>query len=360
MISSFLIEDNLGECRKLLPGGGKLYLEVDYGEGLLPLLRAELDYRGVEGGVESGHGSLLFGGKPPLTRFLALQTASQVMVTISMPSKRPAIFLAESFRPLLARLGSAVRSSKLFSAIRIEAAGRDSDLISRIGTQLGDIVDLPVDNRAGDLLVRIRHLKQGSSEWGLSFRLTPRPLTARRWRTNNVRGALDAALAAGMCLLTQAPARATILSLMCGSGTHIVEGAALFPKCKFIGVDRDPEMMALSKKHLKGLLKTGRVKLINGDARMLPLDSEQVDAVVCNPPWGEAVGADGGVGQLYADTLQECTRVLSPTGRLVFITQRDKLFEQLVDRLPDLKIVDSFKVYQGGFRPVIFVVERVT
>src|SRR5690606_18397991 len=106
----------------------------------------------------------------------------------------------------------------------------------------------PVD---GELLVRVRPFRQGQiSGWEVLLRLTPRPLSARAWRTCNRPGGLNATVAVAVNEMLGLDARGAYLNLMCGSGTLLVERALAGAHGTLVGIDSQQEAVECSAANL--------------------------------------------------------------------------------------------------------------
>src|SRR4051812_29051962 len=104
------------------------------------------------------------------------------------------------------------------------------------------------------------------------------------------RAGLDAALLAAAC---DARAGQRVLEAGCGAGGALLAAAARRPDAVFVGVERDPDALALAIGNvaLNGL--DGRVSALEGDvSRPFPrLGLPPFDAVMANPPFFDDPGA---------------------------------------------------------------------
>lgn len=98
------------------------------------------------------------------------------------------------------------------------------------------------------------------------------------------RAGLDAALLAAAC--DAGPGR-RVLEAGCGAGGALLAAAARRPDARFVGVERDPDALALARENiaLNGL--ESRVEAVEGDVavRFSVLGLEPFDAAMTNPPF---------------------------------------------------------------------------
>lgn len=135
-----------------------------------------------------------------------------------------------------------------------------------------------------------------------------RPLHRRPWRGSTVLGSLHPPVAAAMLALAEPLAGHVILDPCCGAGTILLEAAGVHPSATLIGSDRDPAAIRTAASNDRNTA----VRWAVADASALPWQTESVDRIVTNPPWGlRRPAAD--LGRL----LTEWRRVLRPDGRLV-------------------------------------------
>jgi 23S rRNA G2445 N2-methylase RlmL len=80
-----------------------------------------------------------------------------------------------------------------------------------------------------------------------------------------------------------------------------------------------------------------------------------VDQIVCNPPFGEQTGNLQGIQSLYQQFLQECRRVLKPTGRMALATTRSSLLNSLLDAQKLFKVAQRFPIDLRGQEVSVFL-----
>jgi tRNA G10 N-methylase Trm11 len=161
-------------------------------------------------------------------------------------------------------------------------------------------------------------------------------------------------VAAALCIAGRIDSNDVFCDPCCGAGTIIAERLGYGPAQKVFGFDISNEAIRLSKQNLS---RFGRqVDLRTADMRSLPLESNSVDIIVANLPFGIRVGDRTQNRSLYRDFLKESHRMLTSGGRLVAYTHDATAFElgcrdagwQGVQRIASVQAGGlTVKVYRG-------------
>ena len=292
-----------------------------------------------------------------------LRTAVAVERVRRFAVPRPKALLGDAvLRDLQGELGAvvadAIAARAPFTALRLEAAGRESPVMRRLAEALAAGVSLPEDAEDGDLRVRVRPDGGG---WVVSVRTTRRPLSTRAWRACDRPGGLNASLAAAVPWLAR-PARGVhALNAFSGSGTLAIELALAHPDARVDGLDVDPEAVACAERNASAAGVEGRVRFAVGDATALGAADGSVRLLLADPPWGDAVGAHAANRELYPAFLIEAARVVAPGGRLALVTHEVALVHELLAGSAGAawRTVHERRVWHGGHHPLLLVVERV-
>jgi len=298
---------------------------------------------------------------PSLAAVHDLRTVVAVQRVLRYPVPRPKALLGDALRrQLAADLAAAVADATAvtgagFAALRLEAAGRDSEVMRRLAATLAEAVGLPVDEDDGDLVVRARPEADG---WVLLVRTTPRPLTTRPWRVCDRPGGLNASLAAALGWLASPPAGARAANPFVGSGTLAIELALADRRARVLGFDHDPEAVACARRNATAAGVAGRVELEEGDAAGWRQDDASLDLVLADPPWGDAVGSRKANRALYPAFLAEAARCLRPGGLLAWVTHEIELTRALLAGPGPWRVVHDRRVWHGGHHPSVLVLER--
>jgi 23S rRNA G2445 N2-methylase RlmL len=295
-----------------------------------------------------------FAGDPKALR--GLRTVQAVYSVERFDVPRPRALLGDAhFRRLLAQI-EAVRQTQpdQFASFQIAAAGSDSSVMQRIKRELAAAVGIP-HSESGDLLIRILPDDGG---WRTLVRLTPRPLAARAWRVKNYEGALNAAVAHAMALLTQPKTDDIAVNLGSGSGSLLIERCAAGAARSVIGVERDLEVIALAQANVRASGCQRLVRLICADMRALPFPRAAVDALLADLPFGQRVGSHAENRALYPAALAEAARVAKPGARFVVITHEIRLMASALEGATEWRVLRVLPIILRGLHPRIYVLER--
>jgi tRNA1(Val) A37 N6-methylase TrmN6 len=104
------------------------------------------------------------------------------------------------------------------------------------------------------------------------------------------RAGMDAALLAAAC---DAGPDQRVIEPGCGAGAALLSAAARRPQTRFVGVERDPDALALALANVVANGFAGRVDVLGGDVerRFASLGLEPFDAALANPPFFDDASA---------------------------------------------------------------------
>jgi tRNA (guanine6-N2)-methyltransferase len=159
------------------------------------------------------------------------------------------------------------------------------------------------------------------------IRLSDRTMRHRTYKLDHVAASLRPTVAAAMVRLAGIGPGMTVLDPMCGAGTILAEAIDLARKrgkggrVRVVGGDIDPNAVFVTSQNLE---KLGPADLCRWDATDLPLETESVDRIVSNPPFGKQLSSIEQVGPLYQAASLEWDRVLRPGGRAVLLAMEQE------------------------------------
>jgi tRNA1(Val) A37 N6-methylase TrmN6 len=167
------------------------------------------------------------------------------------------------------------------------------------------------------------------------------------------RAGLDAALLAAAC---DAASRARVLDAGCGAGAALLAAAARRPDAAFVGVERDPDSLALAAANIAANGMGEQVRVIAGDVAggFRSLGLKPFDAAMSNPPFFDDPGRLRGPDPAKAgawladDGLAAWTGFLSKSvreGGTITLIHR-------ADRLADILALLAPKAGSFAVRPV--------
>ncbi len=333
----------------------KLY-EAEVLEGLEQLAKNELDQLNgvVINKVENG--SLNFSFKGTTEKLKGLGLIIAVYATLHFDIPRPRALLGDqNQKRLLGFLKSIIKQDD-FTSFRLSAAGHDSAIFKRLCKVIASHTMLPFVEKDGDLLLRIRpHKTRG---WEVLARLTPRPLSTRPWRVCNMAGGLNATLAVAMLKLVKPKSSDHLFNPMCGSGTLLIEAYQNFNFSNISGCDSSGSALSCAQQNIVASGFQNSIGLFLSDATELSMSSECIDVVVCDLPWGDAVGTNRANATLYPAFIKEMTRVTKKNARMILLSHNIKLVERLVPSFPVWELKSKQRVFHSGHYPRMYLLFR--
>jgi 23S rRNA G2445 N2-methylase RlmL len=154
----------------------------------------------------------------------------------------------------------------------------------------------------------------------MAVRLGRRPLHRRPYKVSTGPGTLHAPVAAALVAVA-APAVGTLADPFCGDGTIAIEAALGHPQLRIAASDLDPVRVRNASENAARAGVDIGVRL--ADAASFADSAADVDAIVTNPPWNQAVSPGGQLrtsGQQFFDSL---AGALGPDGAVCCITDAD-------------------------------------
>jgi tRNA (guanine6-N2)-methyltransferase len=273
---------------------------------------------------------------------------------------RPRALLGHQHFTALCDLIATVRglAPQEYRTLRLSAAGEDSSVMNRLKNELAQSNGLGIAADEGDLFLRLRRAA-GEPGWEALVRISPRPLATRAWRVCNLPGALNATLAHAMMRLSQPQADDTVLNLVCGSGTLLVERLALGPARSLIGCDTSPAALDCARANLQAAGYERRARLEQWNAAALPLPDRSATTICADLPFGQLVGSHRENEALYPRLLAEAARVAAPQARMVLLTHEVRLLERVAtEHLQEWRLAEALRVRSGGMTPRVYVFQR--
>ncbi len=189
----------------------------------------------------------------------------------------------------------------------------------------------------------------------LGLRLAQLPLHERPYKAANLPGSLKPTVAAAMVRLCELRTGETLLDPFCGVGTIPIEAALL----GLHALGGDLAQDALEAARANGARAGTDISFETWDARALPLDTGNVDAVACNLPWDRQVAIELENERFYNQALAELARVVRPGGPLVLLTSLGHILERAAEHA-GLQIESQIEISLSGQTPRIFVLRSGT
>lgn len=333
--------------------------EIEGTEGLIQVMEQELRHLMPELNIyKRMSDAIQIESGRSIDALLTSRTANAVYALQRFDVPRPKALLGhQNFHLLLKQIQQAfvISGRANFQTLHLNAAGSGSSVMRRLKNELAMHTGLTIDEEAGDLLLRIRRVESG---WETLVRLTPRPLATRDWRVADMEGALNASVAAMMNLLTASIKDGVFVNLMCGSGTLMIERAALGNTGQIIGCELETTALELASKNIAAADLSHDVQLLQADVTRLPFDDQTVDVLCADLPFGQLVGSHDENRTLYPATLQEAARLARPHGILILITHEIRLMETVLTNQHDWVVQETHKITLRGLHPRIYLLRK--
>ncbi len=303
--------------------------------------------------------SIIFSSEENYQKFKSLKRIVNLYYLLCFPAKGPGNLLAiKNISEISLHIQKAIKNSLDFPAktFRISAAGSESETYKEIIKKISHFTGLSYDKKDGDILIRFRKsLNSKASVWEVLIRLSSRPLSFREWKKNNFNGALNPILANILYDLATPKKGDSMLNVMCGSGTILIEAFFRKKLTRIVGIDNNKEVLTLCEENIKNA-KCSDIEIFEMDACNLKFKDNEFNFALLDFPWGENVGDKKDNLKLYTKTLNELRRVVKKGGKIGAISQDIHSLE-LAIKSCNLSITGRKKVWQGGFFPEIFILE---
>ena len=188
----------------------------------------------------------------------------------------------------------------------------------------------------------------------ISVKISDNDMAQRPYKHAHIPASLKPTLAYSMVRLSRPHPNDVFLDPMCGAGTILLERAFTNRYRYLIGGDLSTDAVDATIENF-GRKHQPR-QFFHWDARSLPLQTDTVDKIVCNLPFGETIGNLSQVTHLYRHCLKEYARVLKPKGRMVLLTSQSTLLEDELQQLRFLRVHQRLPVDVRGKRAWIYVI----
>jgi putative N6-adenine-specific DNA methylase/tRNA (guanine6-N2)-methyltransferase len=196
----------------------------------------------------------------------------------------------------------------------------------------------------------------------IGLQLTPESMDKRYDKQFHQRVATRSVIAYGLLNLAGALAKpGTVLDPFCGSGTILLEAAAMLPEVPLIGCDISEEAVKGTRRNLEAAGAGKRSRLFQGDARELSrhLPESSADYLITDPPLGIRLGKHINYYALFSGLLREADSVLSDRGRIVLLTMRHRgILNRVVKENDAFRILHVRVIEYGGIYPALFLLGR--
>ncbi len=246
--------------------------------------------------------------------------------------------------------------AQTFKTFSLSCAGSDSVEIQKIIKFVSVQYKLVHAEEGADMKIHIGKLDNDS--WEIGVCLTSRPLSVRNYRVVNIQGGMNPTIAYAMnsfCSLKQSE---SYLNIFSGGATLLIEAGLINKNLTLQGFDSDGKRIADSVKNIK---QAGLIKNINLKAADIYDKPEfgMFDIITSDLPFGQLVGKNENLRDLYETFIYYCETHLTPTGTLAVYTSEYELLKELLDTSKfeikeslSLKLITSVNSY---LYPKVFI-----
>lgn len=181
-------------------------------------------------------------------------------------------------------------------------------------------------------------------------------LTARFGRLHRAPASTNPVIGAVIVRLAKISTGQTVLDPFCGAGTLLVLAAEMARPGRLVGGDLSRHWARTARDNL-GLRRHEGV-VLHADAQRLPFGAGEADRIVANLPFGKRVGSHRVNIDMYPAAMREISRVLADDGRAVLLTEDKRLFREVVQRTPRLRVIKEVVLERGGAHPSVYVLTK--
>ena len=285
------------------------------------------------------------------TDFLSqLRLTQTIHRSLVLDVKGPGSFMSDHYDRCLSLIRSSMSLTDYqnWEEIRFDAAGSNSETFNAFGAKLSESFGIRYAPNSGDLLITVRPSKPG---WEFMCRIGNRPLGTRPWREGDLRGAMNATLAAAMVELSGPTKDDVFCNLMCGTGTLAIERLLRRGVQSAVGVDVSRRILKKAAQNADAARIGPRIQLIQGDVAAVPLPDATFNVICADLPWGEAVGDRRSNVVLYEQFFQEAYRIGKPDARLLILTLDTPALDEIGPKIgPLFERLETRQFSQRGYR----------
>jgi tRNA (guanine6-N2)-methyltransferase len=292
---------------------------------------------GVQGGVELSRREVGFEVEAVGPGLLALRTADDVFLKLADVD---GVGAAKGDLPALGRAAAGLdweRALRNLRAVRNVPEHGSFDVVASlegrrsynrfavekwIGLALAPVLGAKFLERdggtraGGETDITVRVFVRGEQAT-IAVRLGSRPLHRRAYKVSTGPGSLHPPVAAALAVIG-APAAGVVLDPFCGDGTIAIEAALTRRGLTIVASDIDPARVQNARQNARRA--DVEIDVQEADAAVVAEKLSDVDAIITNPPWNQAVSAAGRLqasGRRFWDSL---SRILGPDGVLCLLT----------------------------------------
>lgn len=244
---------------------------------------------------------------------------------------------------------------KGFKTFKISCAGSDSPEVKSISSYIEDTYKL-VEREEADLKI---HIIKIEDIWEVGVQITPRPLSLRDYKVENMSGAMDPTIAFALNSFGHLEKASSYLNVFSGSATLLIEAGLCYQNLeRLLGFDYNKKHLSLAMQNIKKAGLVQRIQLKEKNIFDKP-DLGKFDVIASDLPFGMAISKDEDLSKQYQCFVEYCEETLNPSGTLlVYTSEYDTLKAVIMEsrfeilNTVELKFMSSVNAY---LRPKMFV-----
>jgi len=185
------------------------------------------------------------------------------------------------------------------------------------------------------------------------IRLFKDPLHKREYKKHSLPASLKPNIAYAMLSLAETTRKDKVLDPFCGVGTIPIEAAYIGATAR--GIDINPEAIKNAQKNAKRANKPALFK--RGDATATGLESESIDKIVTNMPFGKQAKLEQ-KRTFFNRLLREMSRILKPRGKAVLLTTSYQQMRESIKETREFSIAQVRSISLYGLTPTILILKK--
>jgi tRNA (guanine6-N2)-methyltransferase len=340
------------------------FYELETVHGLKTFAEIELIKKYPKINIESNNNptSIIFSSSEELPDLTSLKTIIAAYKYLYFDVPRPKAFLGhQHFTRIVSGINEIISSypANNFTSFTIKAAGSESSVLKRYSRELSGAIKIPFAED-GDLLLRIKRSIIHDQGWEVLIRLSPRPSATRKWRVDNMEGALNASIASCMTYLSNPSPKDRVLNVGVGSGTILIERELHSPSSELIGIDISKRALEKAANNIYTIGMKSNIQTLIMNGKNLAFQDNYFDVIFSDLPWGQLVGDSEENKILYPMLFLESHRVIQKSGKFILLSHNIKLMEKTIFKFKDFwKLQKTFRINQGGLHPRIYLLTPI-
>jgi tRNA (guanine6-N2)-methyltransferase len=215
-----------------------------------------------------------------------------------------------------------------FKNFKISCAGQKSKEVKEISRYIIDTFKLELTEEESDLKI---HMSKMGESWEVGLQITTRPLSVRKYKIQNLSGAIDPTIAYAINSLTCTQDTHSYLNIFSGSATFLIEAAQEYPNINtLIGFDNNKEHISYSIQNIRkaGFIKKIQIKEFNIFDNP---DLGKFDVITSDLPFGMSISKKEDLEKLYRHFISYAQKHLNSKGYLAVYTSNFEMLEGIIN-----------------------------